>query len=301
MLDIGKKCWARSMKKWLLQNQPQEVASFLPPVQPPLETTPQFGVTRVFQAGTTQPLLGMVFGTTHIHPTRLARVRGWAENQVLWCNAHNVRVGAQTTKLTTLQLVQLIGAKSTIGGLINQEAKAPPPPSFPHTMLNVEKVKDNMQLAFIENLFTNHEIETNVQTKYLRYRTKTKATCVTSNVFSCRKLWPSFGVAACNMRQCQVCGKACHTLKGFVKTVTWGRQRMKSTCSLFVQIHRKLGNAFVRPCPSPTQALLLSSCRLRTWSPWPSLWHVANTKGQYVLHDLPFVQWTFWSQTDVKL
>jgi len=48
MLVAGKKCWAGSMKKWLFQNQPQEVADFLPPVQPPLETTPQLAATRVF-------------------------------------------------------------------------------------------------------------------------------------------------------------------------------------------------------------------------------------------------------------
>ncbi len=34
-------------------------------------------------------------------------------------------------------------------------------------MLSVKKAKDNMRLAFIEKLFTNHEIETNVQTRYL--------------------------------------------------------------------------------------------------------------------------------------
>ncbi len=37
-------------------------------------------------------------------------------------------------------------------------------------MLSVKKVKDNMQLAFIEKLFTNHEIETSVQTRYLRFK-----------------------------------------------------------------------------------------------------------------------------------
>jgi hypothetical protein len=47
-------------------------------------------------------------------------------------------------------------------GPTNQEARAPPLPSFPHTMLNVESVKDNMWLAFIEKFFTNHVIETNV-------------------------------------------------------------------------------------------------------------------------------------------
>jgi hypothetical protein len=39
ILDAGKKCWVESMKKWLLQNQPQKVASFLPLIQSPLETT----------------------------------------------------------------------------------------------------------------------------------------------------------------------------------------------------------------------------------------------------------------------
>ncbi len=43
--------------------------------------------------------------------------------------------------------------------------------------------------------------------------------------------------------------------------------------------HRKSGNAFVRPFPSLTLALLLSSCKLRTRSPWSSLWHAACTKG----------------------
>jgi hypothetical protein len=31
-----------------------------------------------------------------------------------------------------------------------------------HTMLNVKKVKDNMQLTFIEKFFTNREIGTRV-------------------------------------------------------------------------------------------------------------------------------------------
>jgi hypothetical protein len=43
-----------------------------------------------------------------------------------------------------------------------QEVGAPPPSSFPHIMLSVKKVKDNMWLAFIEKLFTNRDIKTNV-------------------------------------------------------------------------------------------------------------------------------------------
>jgi hypothetical protein len=41
---------------------------------------------------------------------------------------------------------------------------------FPHTMLNVKKVKHNMRLAFDEKLFTNHEIGTTVQTRYLHFK-----------------------------------------------------------------------------------------------------------------------------------
>jgi hypothetical protein len=37
-------------------------------------------------------------------------------------------------------------------------------------MLSVKKVKDNMRLTFIEKLFTNHEIGTNVHIKYLRFK-----------------------------------------------------------------------------------------------------------------------------------
>jgi hypothetical protein len=128
------------VKKWLLQNQPQEVAGFLPPAQSLLETTLQLVVTRALQARTTEPPLGIVLGSTHIHPTRLAR------------------------------LVQPVGGRSTTRGLINQEVGTPPPPCFPHTMLNVKRVKDNMRLAFIEKLFTNREIGTSVQTRYLRFK-----------------------------------------------------------------------------------------------------------------------------------
>ncbi len=72
MLAAGKKCWAGSVKKWLLKNQPEEVAGFLFPIQLLLEMAP----------------LG-----------------------------------------------------------------------FPHTMLNVKRVKHNMRLAFIEKFFNNRKIE----------------------------------------------------------------------------------------------------------------------------------------------
>jgi hypothetical protein len=37
-------------------------------------------------------------------------------------------------------------------------------------MLSVKRVKNNMQLAFIEKLFTNYMIETNVQIRYLCFK-----------------------------------------------------------------------------------------------------------------------------------
>jgi len=97
-------------------------------------------------------------------------MRGWAESQVFWCNAHNIQVGAQMAKLAALQLVQPVGARFMTRGPINQEAGAPPFSRFPHTMLSVKKVKDNMRLAFIEKIFTNREIGTNVQTRYLSFK-----------------------------------------------------------------------------------------------------------------------------------
>jgi hypothetical protein len=65
-------------------------------------------------------------------------------------------------KLAMIQLVQSVGVRSTKRGPINQETRAPPPPSFPHTMLSVKKVKHNMRLVFIEKLFTNRKIDQHV-------------------------------------------------------------------------------------------------------------------------------------------
>jgi len=67
-------------------------------------------------------------------------------------------------KLVALQLVQLISAKFAAEGPTNKDVGAPPPLGFPHTMLNVERVKDTMRLVFIEKLFTNRKIRTSVQT-----------------------------------------------------------------------------------------------------------------------------------------
>jgi len=56
------------------------VASFLPLVQPLLETTPQLATTHALPAKIVQPQLGTIPGTTHIHPTRLVGVKGWAKS-----------------------------------------------------------------------------------------------------------------------------------------------------------------------------------------------------------------------------
>ncbi len=113
MLIAGKKCWARFVKKWLFKHQPQEVAGSLPPVQPLLEMTPQLITTCALQARIVQSLLETALGTTHIHSTYLIWVRGQVECQMFWCNTHNVQVGVQMAKLATLQLMQLVGARST--------------------------------------------------------------------------------------------------------------------------------------------------------------------------------------------
>jgi hypothetical protein len=112
MLAAGKKCWAESMKRWLLKHQPQEVAGSLPPVQPSLEMVPRPIVTHALQVRTAQSSLEMAHGATHIHPTRLVWVRGRAESQML-CNMHNVEVGVRMAKLATLQLAQPVDVRST--------------------------------------------------------------------------------------------------------------------------------------------------------------------------------------------
>jgi hypothetical protein len=141
---------------------------------------------------------------------------------------------------------------------------------FPHTMLSVKRVKHNMQLAFIEKLFTNCEIGISVQTRYLRFKGMSYESENYLCDISCVQLWKVLARFQCGNLQLKVvlgAWRVCHTLRGFVKAVIWGRSRMKNTCSLFVQVHRKSRNAFVWPCPSPTLTLLLSSCKLRTRSP----------------------------------
>ncbi len=111
----------------------------------------------------------MTIVSTYAYVMKMYTLTSWVESQVLWCNVHNVWVGVRMIELVALQLVQPVGARFVVGGPTNQEVGAPPPPGFPHTMLSVKKVKDNMQQAFIEKLFTNCEIGTNVLTRYLSF------------------------------------------------------------------------------------------------------------------------------------
>jgi hypothetical protein len=61
--------------------------------------------------------------------------------------------------------------------------------SFPHIMLSVKKVKHNMWLAFIEKLFTNREIEINMQTKYLCFKGMSYESKNYLCDISCVQLW----------------------------------------------------------------------------------------------------------------
>jgi hypothetical protein len=179
------------------------VAGFLPLIQPLLKTMPQLVATYALQAGTVQMSLGMILGTTHIHPNRLARVRSRAESQVLWCNTHNVWVGAQMTKLAVLQLEQAVGARPTTRGVINQEAGAPPLPSFPHTMLSVKNVKVICDRFSLKNSLPTTKLRPMCKQDIWASRVcrmRTKITCVTSVVFNYKKFWLDFGVTTRSLR-----------------------------------------------------------------------------------------------------
>jgi hypothetical protein len=80
----------------------------------------------------------------------------------------------------------------------------PTPLGFPHTMLNVKRVKDNMQQTFIEKLFTNRKIGTNVQTRYLRF----KGMLYKSKTYLCDnnyvQLWKALAWSWCDNMQLEV-------------------------------------------------------------------------------------------------
>jgi hypothetical protein len=107
-------------------------------------------------------------------------------------------------KLATLQLMQPVGARCMKGGSINQEIGAPPLPGFPHTMLSVKKVKHNMWLAFIEKIFTNREIGTSVQTRYLRFKCMLYESESYLCDISCVQLWKALARFQCGNSQFEV-------------------------------------------------------------------------------------------------
>jgi hypothetical protein len=72
---------------------------------------------------------------THTFDLSSRGERSGRKPSVLVQHTHNVHVGVRMAKLATLQLVQLVGARSTTRGPMNQEARAAPPPGFsPHNV-----------------------------------------------------------------------------------------------------------------------------------------------------------------------
>jgi hypothetical protein len=93
-------------------------------------------------------------------------------------------------------------------------------------MLSVERVKDNMQLTFIEKLFTNRAIEISVYTRYLGFKGisyESKNYLCDINYVQLQKALAQF---RCDNTQLEVvldAWKVCHMHRGFVGAVTWGR------------------------------------------------------------------------------
>jgi hypothetical protein len=103
-------CYKKEMLGWIREKMATQESTlgggrFFTSGQSPLEMAPLLASICALHVGTAQLPLGTVSGTTHIHLTRLTGVKGWVESQVLWCNAHNIQVGALLAKLATLQLM----------------------------------------------------------------------------------------------------------------------------------------------------------------------------------------------------
>jgi len=85
-----------------------------------------------------------------------------------------------------------------------QEVRAPPPSGFPHTMLSVKRVKDNIWLAFIEKFFTNCEIGTSVQTRYLCFKGMSYKSENYLCDISCVQLWKALARFRCGNTQLEI-------------------------------------------------------------------------------------------------
>jgi hypothetical protein len=94
-------------------------------------------------------------------------------------------------------------------------------PGFPHTMLNVKKVKHNMRLVFIERFFTNREIGTSVQTKYLRFKGMSYESESYLCDISCVQLWKTLARFRCDNLQLKVVLGAWKGVP-YAKRLCWG-------------------------------------------------------------------------------
>ncbi len=91
--------------------------------------------------------------------------KAWEAQLIMLAVGKKCWVGSVEKWLLKNQPQEVVGSLLPI-----QSSLEMAPSGFPHTMLSVKKVKHNMWLAFIEKLFTNREIGTNVQTRYLRFK-----------------------------------------------------------------------------------------------------------------------------------
>jgi hypothetical protein len=80
----------------------------------------------------------------------------------------------------------------------------PTPIRFSPHNVECKKVKDNMQLAFIEKLFTNREIETSVKTRYLRFKGMSYKSESYLCDISCVQLWKALVRFRCGNTQLEV-------------------------------------------------------------------------------------------------
>jgi hypothetical protein len=120
-----------------------------------------------------------------------------------------------------------------------------------------------MRLVFIEKLFTNCEIRTSMQTRYLCFKGISYESENYLCDISCVQLWKSLTQFWCGNMQLEVVLSAWKGVP-YAKRFCWGYDLGKvedeEHLLLVYPKHKMLENAFVRPYPSPTLALLLSSC-----------------------------------------
>jgi hypothetical protein len=147
-------------------------------------------------------------------------------------------------------------------------------------------------LVFIGKCFTNRTIETNVQIKYLRFKGMSYKSESYLCDTSCVQLWKALARFWCGNTQLEIvlgAWKGVPYVERLCRGCGLGKVEDEEHLLLIYPNTQKVRERFCSAYPSPTLAFLLSSCRLQTWSPWPSLWHATSTRGQFVLHDLHFV------------